>query len=34
VATGGFTVAQLEAENPTCVFADLSDTDALLRLIL
>ncbi|MCE0522724.1 MAG: HAD hydrolase-like protein [Methylacidiphilales bacterium] len=34
VATGSFSVAQLEAEKPTHTFADLSDTQALLRVIL
>jgi phosphoglycolate phosphatase len=34
VATGGFTVAQLEAEKPTYTFADLSDTAGLLKIIL
>ena len=34
VATGSFSVAQLEAENPTHTFADLSDTQALLKVIL
>lgn len=34
VATGGFSVAQLEACSPTHTFADLSDTQALLKIIL
>jgi phosphoglycolate phosphatase-like HAD superfamily hydrolase len=34
VATGSFSVAELEAEKPTRTFADLSDTQALLRVIL
>jgi len=34
VATGSFTFAQLEAEKPTHTFADLSDTQALLKVIL
>jgi phosphoglycolate phosphatase-like HAD superfamily hydrolase len=34
VATGSFTVAQLAALNPTHTFADLSDTQALLDVIL
>jgi phosphoglycolate phosphatase-like HAD superfamily hydrolase len=34
VATGSFSVAQLEAENPTHTFADFSDTQALLKVIL
>jgi len=34
VATGSFTVAQLEAEKPTHTFADFSDTEALLRVIV
>jgi phosphoglycolate phosphatase-like HAD superfamily hydrolase len=34
VATGSFSVAQLEAEKPTHTFADLSDTQALLKVIL
>lgn len=34
VATGSFSVAQLEAEKPTHVFQDLSDTQAILKLIL
>jgi phosphoglycolate phosphatase-like HAD superfamily hydrolase len=34
VATGSFSVAQLEAEKPTHTFADLSDTPALLNVIL
>jgi phosphoglycolate phosphatase-like HAD superfamily hydrolase len=34
VATGSFSVAQLEAEKPTHTFQDLSDTAALLKVIL
>jgi phosphoglycolate phosphatase len=34
VATGSFTVEQLAAYNPTHTFADLSDTQALLKVIL
>jgi phosphoglycolate phosphatase len=34
VATGSFTVEQLAACNPTHTFADLSDTQALLKVIL
>ena len=34
VATGGFTVSELAACDPTIVFPDFSDTDALLRVIL
>lgn len=34
VATGSFSFAQLEAEKPTHTFQDLSDTEALLRVIL
>jgi phosphoglycolate phosphatase-like HAD superfamily hydrolase len=34
VATGSFTFAQLEVEKPTHTFADLSDTAALLKVIL
>ncbi len=34
VATGSFTVEQLAALNPTHTFADLSDTQALLDVIL
>ncbi len=34
VATGSFTVAELEAEKPTHTFANLADTKALLRVIL
>jgi len=34
VATGSFNVAELAACNPTHTFADLSDTDALLKVIL
>ena len=34
VATGAFSVAELAALNPTHTFADLSDTQALLRVIL
>jgi phosphoglycolate phosphatase len=34
VATGAFSVEQLSALNPTHTFADLSDTEALLRVIL
>jgi phosphoglycolate phosphatase len=34
VATGSFTVAELEQHNPTRTMADLSDTAALLKLIL
>jgi len=34
VATGSFTVAELVACNPTHTFADLSDTAALLKVIL
>lgn len=34
VATGSFSVAQLEACEPTVTFADLSDTDALLKVVL
>jgi len=33
VATGHYTVSQLAAHRPAAVFADLSDTDALLRVI-
>lgn len=33
VATGHFTVSQLQACQPTAVFADLSDTAAFLRLL-
>ncbi len=34
VATGAFSVEQLAALNPTHTFADLSDTQALLKVIL
>ena len=34
VATGSYTVEQLAALNPTHTFADLSDTDGLLRVVL
>jgi len=34
VATGSFSVAELEAEKPTHTFADLSDTQALLKAVL
>ncbi|HUB68758.1 MAG TPA: HAD hydrolase-like protein [Candidatus Methylacidiphilales bacterium] len=34
VATGAFSVEQLAALNPTCVFKDLSDIEALLKVIL
>jgi phosphoglycolate phosphatase len=34
VATGSFTVAELEACRPTRVFSDLSDTQALLGVVL
>jgi len=34
VATGSFSVAELEACKPTHTFADLSDTQALLKVIL
>jgi phosphoglycolate phosphatase len=34
VATGAFSVEQLSALNPTHTFADLSDTQALLKVIL
>jgi len=34
VATGSFTVAELEAEKPTHTFQDLADTQALLKVIL
>jgi phosphoglycolate phosphatase-like HAD superfamily hydrolase len=34
VATGAFSVAELAALNPTHTFADLSDTQALLKVIL
>jgi phosphoglycolate phosphatase-like HAD superfamily hydrolase len=34
VATGAFTVEQLAALNPTHTFADFSDTQALLRVVL
>lgn len=34
VATGSFSVAELEACQPTVVFADLSDTQALLNAVL
>ena len=34
VATGTFSVAELEACGPTCVFADFSDTEALLDVVL
>jgi len=34
VATGTFSVAELEAEKPTHTFQDLSDTEALLKVIL
>jgi phosphoglycolate phosphatase-like HAD superfamily hydrolase len=34
VATGSFSVEQLSALNPTHTFADLSDTQALLKVIL
>jgi len=34
VATGSFSVAELEACNPTHTFADFSDTAALLKVIL
>jgi len=34
VATGSFTVAELEACHPTYTFADFSDTQALLKVIL
>ena len=34
VATGNFTVAELAAFEPTHTFADLSDTQALLKVIL
>jgi phosphoglycolate phosphatase-like HAD superfamily hydrolase len=34
VATGAFSVAQLEACKPTHAFTDLSDTAALLKLVL
>lgn len=33
VATGRYTLAQLTAKNPTAVFADLSDTAAVLRTL-
>jgi phosphoglycolate phosphatase-like HAD superfamily hydrolase len=34
VATGAFSVAELSALNPTHTFADLSDTRALLKVVL
>lgn len=34
VATGNFSVAELEKYQPTCALPDLSDTAALLRLVL
>jgi phosphoglycolate phosphatase len=34
VATGAFSVAELEACGPTRTLADLSDTEGLLRMIL
>jgi len=34
VATGSYTVEQLAALNPTHTFADLSDTEGLLRVVL
>jgi phosphoglycolate phosphatase len=34
VATGAFSVAELSALNPTHTFADLSDTQALLEVVL
>ena len=34
VATGNFSVAQLEKYQPTCALPDLSDTASLLRLVL
>ncbi len=34
VATGSFSVAELEACNPTHTFADFSDTAALLKVVL
>lgn len=33
VATGGYTVAQLEAHDPAATFADLTDTDRVLEAI-
>lgn len=34
VATGSYGLAELEKHTPTCVLPDLSNTDALLRLVL
>ncbi len=34
VATGSYSLAELEKHAPTCVLPDLSETDALLRLVL
>lgn len=33
VATGGFTLEELQAHAPTAAFADFADTDAFLRLL-
>lgn len=32
VATGCFTLAELERHSPTCVLADMSDTEALMKI--
>lgn len=34
VATGAFSVAELSCHHPTHVFPDLSDTPALLKIVL
>jgi hypothetical protein len=34
VATGNYTREQLEAHQPDVLFADLSDTEAVLRALL
>jgi len=34
VATGAFSVAELSSHHPTHVFPDLSDTPALLKIVL